>query len=165
MLAASLATAKQKQAGSAQQCASGQRASVLTVRWLVYCMMVMIEGRGSAVVQRVGSWTHLQHGEVAQGEVPEPGDVEEGDLVSALPEVAPRQLHRRPQIPYLGEHQQQQILGKIVCLSCPRFASPMPSRFLSPAKFLSPLLSSHGPLWHLLEGMSSHISRVLLVTM
>ena len=47
------------------------------------------------------SCAYLQHGEVAQWEVSEAGDVEEGDLVSALAEVTPRQLNWRPQIPDL----------------------------------------------------------------
>ena len=50
------------------------------------------DGAGGALRQCAEQGVHLQHGHVPQREVPEAGDVEEGDLVCALHKVAPSQL-------------------------------------------------------------------------
>jgi len=49
-----------------------------------------------------GRLQHRQHGQVAQREVAEAGDVEEGDLVGALLEVARRQVDGRAQVAHVA---------------------------------------------------------------
>ncbi len=56
---------------------------------------------GRQADRQAATGPHLQHGQVCHWEVPEPRDVEKGNLVGALLEVAPRQLHWLAQVAHL----------------------------------------------------------------